>query len=63
MMEHDNVRKNVYTCITGSPCCTVEKKLCWGNNNKKEIEKVQFQVLGKLQNLIKSQNHKWKNEK
>ena len=33
-MEHDNVRKNVYTCITGSPCCTVEKKLCWGNNNK-----------------------------
>ena len=19
--------------VTGSPCCTVEKKMCWGNNN------------------------------
>ena len=23
-------------CVTGSPCCTVEKKLCWGNNNNKK---------------------------
>ena len=37
--EHDNGRKKVHihVCVTGSPCCTVEKKLCRGNNNKKKI--------------------------
>ena len=37
MMEHDNVRKKecIHVCVTGPPCCTVGKKLQWGNNNKK----------------------------
>ena len=31
MVEHDSVRKKnvcekIYVCVTGSPCCTVEKK-------------------------------------
>ena len=37
MMEHDNVRKKEYinVCVTGSPCCTVEKKIMyWGNLKK-----------------------------
>ena len=25
----------INVCVNGSPCCTVEKKLYWGNNNKK----------------------------
>ena len=39
MMEHTNVREKecIHTCVTGSPCCTVEKKNYWGNNNNKNI--------------------------
>ena len=44
MMEHDNVRKKcTHVCVTGSPCCTVEKKiLYWGNKkiNTKKREDV-----------------------
>jgi len=31
MMEHENVRKKEcsHVCVTGSPCCTVGKKLYW----------------------------------
>ena len=38
MMEHDNgIKKEcIPVCVTGSPCCTVEKKLYWGNNNLKK---------------------------
>ena len=25
----------IHVCVTGSPCCTVEKKMYWGNNSKK----------------------------
>ena len=25
----------IHVCVTGSPCCTVENKLYWGNNLKK----------------------------
>ena len=25
----------IHVCVTGSPCC----KVCWGNNNKKQINK------------------------
>ena len=35
MMEHDNVRKQ-NVCVTGSPYCTVEEKLYWGNNLKRK---------------------------
>ena len=30
--------------MTGSPCCTVEKKLYWGNNNKKIFLKSQYEI-------------------
>ena len=31
MMEHDNViKKCIYVCVTGSPCCRVDKKDCIG---------------------------------
>ena len=26
----------VHVCVSGSPCCTVEKKLHWGNKNLKK---------------------------
>ena len=44
MMEHDNVRKKecARVCVTGSPCCTVEKNLYWGNNLKKLKNKIIF---------------------
>ena len=38
-MEHENGRKKnvcVHVCVTGSPWGIVEKKLYWGNGNKKK---------------------------
>ena len=29
----------MHVCVTGSPCCTVGKKLQWGNNKKKFLQK------------------------
>ena len=35
MIGHDNViKKNVYMCVTGSPCYTVEKKIMYWENKK-----------------------------
>ena len=47
MMEHDNGRKKecIHVCVTGFPCCTVEKKCigeitilknCYYNSKKKK---------------------------
>ena len=32
----------------GSPCCTVEKKLYWGNNNEKIKNKIEFRLVRKI---------------
>ena len=37
-------KTDAHVCVTGSPCCTVEKKLYWGNSNKK-IKKAHEKML------------------
>ena len=48
MMEPGNGRKkNVYMCVTGSPCCTVEKKNCIGEITIKKFFKEFYILSGK----------------
>ena len=38
MMEHEK-KECTHVCVTGSPCCTGEKKLYWDNNKIKKNNK------------------------
>ena len=42
MIRHDNVRKKefIHVCVTGSPCCTVEKKNNVLGKLKKKINRI-----------------------
>ena len=40
--EHDNgifEKEYIHVCVIGSPCYILEKKLYWGNNNLKKLNK------------------------